>query len=341
MTGTLAIGQAAMKPVAVASRAGVGLPSLTAKATPVSADQILLWSDADSASRKVSFSALLSTLGLSGLVDNRALRADGTGAVQSSGITIDDSANVTGVNDLTIGGNLTVNGTTTAVNTSTLEVDDPLIHMGDGNGADTVDLGWYGEYDNTGAEFCGLFRDATDGVFRLFTGLQSEPGTTVDTGGAGYALATLSIGALTTAGDALVGDTVSGSGSWGDHIVVGASGGDKCIMGNLSGTGVVYGSHTTGVNGWAAVTVAGSSIKLAPNAGTAVTVTASAMNLASGVELQVNGTQVVTARQTGWGAPTGTATKTTFATSTVTLEQLAERVKALIDDLTTHGLIGS
>lgn len=34
-----------------------------------------------------------------------------------------------------------------------------------------------------------------------------------------------------------------------------------------------------------------------------------------------------------YGAPTGTATRTTFDTGSVTLPQLAERVKALIDDL--------
>ncbi len=68
---------------------------------------------------------------------------------------------------------------------------------------------------------------------------------------------------------------------------------------------------------------------------------ASGINLAAGHVLRVNDTQVVTSRRTGWGAPTGTATRTTFATSTVTLPQLAERVKALIDDLTTHGLIGA
>lgn len=43
---------------------------------------------------------------------------------------------------------------------------------------------------------------------------------------------------------------------------------------------------------------------------------------------------------TGWAAPTGTATRTTFATSSVTLPQLAERMKALLDDLTTKGIIG-
>jgi 3-phosphoglycerate kinase len=54
----------------------------------------------------------------------------------------------------------------------------------------------------------------------------------------------------------------------------------------------------------------------------------------------VSGTKIIGARRTGWGGPTGTATRTTFATGTVTLVQLAERFKALIDDLSTHGLIG-
>lgn len=42
----------------------------------------------------------------------------------------------------------------------------------------------------------------------------------------------------------------------------------------------------------------------------------------------------------GWGTPTNTLTRTTFDTSTVTLQQLAERVGALISDLKTgHGLL--
>ncbi len=58
-------------------------------------------------------------------------------------------------------------------------------------------------------------------------------------------------------------------------------------------------------------------------------------------ELRVASTKVVGTRATGWAAATGTATRTTFATSTVTTAQLAERVKALIDDLISHGLIGT
>lgn len=54
-----------------------------------------------------------------------------------------------------------------------------------------------------------------------------------------------------------------------------------------------------------------------------------------------SGVQVLGARKTGWAAATGTATRTTFATGSVTLPQLAERVKALIDDLLSHGAIGA
>lgn len=43
----------------------------------------------------------------------------------------------------------------------------------------------------------------------------------------------------------------------------------------------------------------------------------------------------------GWTAATGAATRSTFDTATVTLPQLAERVKALLDDLTTSNIIGA
>ena len=82
------------------------------------------------------------------------------------------------------------------------------------------------------------------------------------------------------------------------------------------------------------------------------------VDLASAKVYKINDTQVVAARVTGWGAPTGTATRTTFATfagqdvsATYTeaevqaiddhVKVLSERLKALIDDLTTHGLIGT
>jgi hypothetical protein len=54
-----------------------------------------------------------------------------------------------------------------------------------------------------------------------------------------------------------------------------------------------------------------------------------------------NGSTVLRAKRTGWGVPTGAATRSTFATGSVTLPVLAEHVKALLDDLMFHGMISA
>jgi hypothetical protein len=57
---------------------------------------------------------------------------------------------------------------------------------------------------------------------------------------------------------------------------------------------------------------------------------------------KINGVQVAGARQTGWTAMTGSADKsTTYAVGSVTLLQLAGRVKALQDAMTLQGQIGA
>ena len=96
--------------------------------------------------------------------------------------------------DVTIAGNLTVNGTVTTVDTTNLVIEDPLIKLAkNNNSTDSVDIGFYGLYDTSGSQdlYAGLFRDQSDDKFRLFTGLQSEPTTTVNTGGTGYTVGTL------------------------------------------------------------------------------------------------------------------------------------------------------
>jgi hypothetical protein len=55
---------------------------------------------------------------------------------------------------------------------------------------------------------------------------------------------------------------------------------------------------------------------------------------------RIDGVKVVGNRVSGWAAPTGATSRASFDAGTVTLGQLAQRVKALIDDLTNHGLIG-
>lgn len=51
--------------------------------------------------------------------------------------------------------------------------------------------------------------------------------------------------------------------------------------------------------------------------------------------------KVLGPRITGWASWTGTATRTAIATGSATVANVAEALKALIDDLKTHGLIGT
>jgi len=64
-------------------------------------------------------------------------------------------------------------------------------------------------------------------------------------------------------------------------------------------------------------------------------------NLSMGGNLYIGGAKVVGARVTGWTAASGTKSKATFVTDSVTLPNLAARVGQVIDDLIAHGLIGA
>lgn len=88
-----------------------------------------------------------------------------------------------------------------------------------------------------------------------------------------------------------------------------------------------------------ALRITGDDIQLLRIAGTGV-ISLGTVNITQ--PMTVNGTQVIGSRKTGYtNAMTGTANRaTSYATGTITLIQLAERVKALQDDLSLHGLIG-
>lgn len=60
-----------------------------------------------------------------------------------------------------------------------------------------------------------------------------------------------------------------------------------------------------------------------------------------GTTYSVAGTQIAGTRKTGWTVMTGTASRATKATGTVTLAELAGIVMALEQDLISHGLIGT
>ena len=98
--------------------------------------------------------------------------------------------------NIIVGGDLTVSGTTTTINTTNLSVEDPLIDLARNNTSDSVDIGVYGKYnDGTANRYTGFFRDATDEKWKLFKDTLNQPsGTVINTSTAsssGYAVATL------------------------------------------------------------------------------------------------------------------------------------------------------
>ena len=151
--------------------------------------------------------------------------SDGTTALTLSG------ANVT------VAGNLTVSGTTTTVNSTTLTVTDPLIALANDNtSTDAIDIGLFGVYDTSGSQdlYAGLFRDASDGKWKLFKDLQSAPTTTVNVSGTGYTVATLVAN--------LEGGTVSNLAS----AITVANGGTGAT--SLTANGVLYGGGTSAIS---------------------------------------------------------------------------------------------
>ena len=153
--------------------------------------------------------------------------------IKSSGGTT--ALSLSGAN-VTVAGNLTVSGTTTTVNSTTLSVTDPLVFVGnDNNATDAVDIGLFGMYDTSGTQdlFSGLFRDASDGKWKLFRDSQSAPTTTVNTAATGYTVATLVAN--------LEGGTVS---SLTSAITV-PNGGTGAAT--LTANGVLFGSGTSAI----------------------------------------------------------------------------------------------
>ena len=143
-------------------------------------------------------------------------------------------------NNVTIAGNLTVSGTTTTVDSTTLSVADPLISLATGNNSsDAVDIGFYGLYDTSGSTdlYAGLFRDANDsGKFKLFKDLQAAPGTTVDTSGTGYAVGTL-VASIESSSATITGGSITGI----TDLVV-ADGGTG--VSSFTSKGILYGNGT-------------------------------------------------------------------------------------------------
>ena len=78
--------------------------------------------------------------------------------------------------DLAVTGNLVVSGNTITQDVETLVVEDALIQLAANNAADSVDIGFFGQFDSAGTKYAAVFRDASDsGKFKFLTGGTEKP----------------------------------------------------------------------------------------------------------------------------------------------------------------------
>ena len=115
-----------------------------------------------------------------------------------------------------IDGNLQVNGTQTTISSQTLSVEDNMFYLNqlESSGSPTiyVDIGFAGNYNDTGSyAHAGFFRDATDGVWKLFDGYTPEPDSDldIDVNHGSFSFADLTVGTLTAS--AIAGASFTGS----------------------------------------------------------------------------------------------------------------------------------
>ena len=91
----------------------------------------------------------------------------------------------------TIGGNLTVQGTTTTISATNLAISDNMIYLNNGATNTNPDIGFAANYNDGSYRHTGFFRDATDGYWKVFKNYTPEPDASIyiDTSHASFALA--------------------------------------------------------------------------------------------------------------------------------------------------------
>ena len=107
--------------------------------------------------------------------------------------------NVTIRGDLQIDGNLVVSGTSVTINATSLAVDDNMIYLNNGSEVSNPDLGFAGNYNDGSYKHAGFFRDATDGVWKVFDGYTPEPDASVyiDTSNTSFRIANFQANIIT------------------------------------------------------------------------------------------------------------------------------------------------
>lgn len=122
-------------------------------------------------------------------INSGALQVDG-------GVGIAKNTYVGG--DLQVAGDFTVAGQFTTTAADSLVLNDPFVFLANANPGDNLDTGLVSSYnDGLDQRYTGIFRDITDGKYKLFDNLLVAPTTVVDTANVSYRLADLELGNVT------------------------------------------------------------------------------------------------------------------------------------------------
>ena len=99
--------------------------------------------------------------------------------ILSSGYATDASNvnfyNLTLNNKLHVKGDFQVDGSMTEIYSSRLDISDGLIELATSNASDSIDIGFYGQYNDGSDKYTGLFRDRTGKSYQLFNNCSSRP----------------------------------------------------------------------------------------------------------------------------------------------------------------------
>ena len=145
----------------------------------------------------IAIDSTVVTLAGSQVLSNKTLGAttfsSTTDATSISAAAVTFAGGVGITKSLFVGSNLTVSGSVTfggganILSTTNLSIADALIYLADTNVADICDIGIIGAYNPSGTHLhTGLARDASDGIWKLFSNISAEPTTVIDFTNAQY-----------------------------------------------------------------------------------------------------------------------------------------------------------
>lgn len=217
---------------------GMWLPTTTSLGFAVSGNTRVRVTDSPAAtSTSTGALRVVGGIGASGAMYlGDVLRIEGNASAtnsQTGALTVAGGVGVSGdifvAGQLQVAGDFTVAGTFTTTGSDNLILNDPFLFLANANPGDSLDTGFVASYNDSSQRYTGLFRDITDGQYKLFDNLLSVPTTVVNTADSSFRYANLVVGNIIAT-----------------NIIGSVSGGGFTSVGNLVNLSVTGTTSTIG-----------------------------------------------------------------------------------------------